>query len=115
MNSERPGKPKEWHSTVRGEIPCQIPAAAFVAVGKVGRKSSAQNALARKFPAFPAPFPATRRESADFGQNLTICPPEEEKFAANFAAAGNLANRFQPHFGGPCLAACEPFKVKDDP
>jgi len=57
--------------------------------------------LNRKFPEFTAPFPAARPESLDYGQILQKSSSEAEKFAAEFAAAGNLENpqsRMSPQF-----------------
>jgi hypothetical protein len=48
--------------------------------------------LRGKFPIFTASFPAVGSKSAHFGQNVQILWIETEKFAAKFAAAGNLFN-----------------------
>jgi hypothetical protein len=61
--------------------------------------------LSGEFPEFPASFPGVGTNLCIFGQNPQIAWIEAEKFAAKFAAAGNLFNFSRLttfSFGQPC-------------
>ena len=55
--------------------------------------------LGRKFPVFPASFPASRANFAHFGQNLRFSGLRREKFPAKFPEAGNLRTAAFAQFG----------------
>jgi hypothetical protein len=67
-------------------IPCNL----LLKERKTGSKFQTDKDLNGKFALFTVPFPANRAKSSDYGQNLSKSQLETKKYAAKFAAAGNL-------------------------